>query len=440
MQDGLWERFLAALEGRLPPLALDTWIRPGRLLSRRDSHLEIGVPSKFIRSYIVEHYLSDLHAAAAACVGPRAHVSIVVDRSTAAPVPAALAPAPPAPAAPRAELDSRYTFDTFVVGSSNQFAQAACLAVAELPSRAYNPLFIYGGVGLGKTHLLHAIGHHVGRALSSLRVEYLSTEKFTNELIGAIRYDKTPDFRSRYRTIDVLLIDDIQFISGKERTQEELFHTFNDLHESHRQIVLSSDRSPKEIPEIEERLRSRFEWGLIADIQPPDFETRVAILKKKAELDRLPLPDDLAFFIANKVKSNIRELEGSLVRIRAFCSLTGREMSLDLAQEVLANIWGTDERLISIDEIQRRVAEVFGVKPQDLRSKTRTKAVAFPRQVAMYLARQLTSDSFADIGRGFGGKDHTTVLHAVNKIEGLLQEDPKFRRTLDHIINTIRIE
>jgi len=314
------------------------------------------------------------------------------------------------------------------------------LAVAELPSAAYNPLFIYGGVGLGKTHLLHAIGQHVSSSQPQLRIEYLSTEKFTNELISAIRYDKTQAFRHRYRTIDLLLIDDIQFLSGKERTQEEFFHTFNDLRESHRQIVLSSDRSPKEIPEIEERLRSRFEWGLVADIQPPDFETRVAILKKKAEVDRVPLPDDVAFFIANKVKSNIRELEGSLVRIRAFCHLTGRALTLDLAQEVLANIWGSDERLITLDEIQRRVCEVFGVKPQDLRSRTRTRAVAFPRQVAMYVARQLTSDSYADIGRGFGGKDHTTVLHAVHKIEALLQEDPKFQKTLEHIINTIRID
>jgi chromosomal replication initiator protein len=437
MHDRLWERLLAALEGKLPSQALDTWIRPARVVGQRDYQVEIGVSSKFMRTYLMEHYLGDLQAAAQAVLGPRAHLTITVDRAP-HPFPAPPPAAPPVPPTP--ELDSRYTFDSFVVGSSNQFAQAACQAVAEAPSRAYNPLFIYGGVGLGKTHLLHAIGHQIRRFQPQLRVEYLSTEKFTNELIGAIRYDKTPDFRHRYRTIDVLLIDDIQFISGKERTQEELFHTFNDLHESQRQIVFSSDRSPKDIPDIEERLRSRFEWGLIADIQPPDFETRVAILKKKAEVDRLPLPDDLAFFIANKVKSNIRELEGSLVRMRAFCNLTGRDLSLDLAQEVLANIWGNEERLVTIDEIQRRVGEVFGVKLQDLRSRTRTKAVAFPRQVAMYVCRQLTSDSFADIGRGFGGKDHTTVLHAVHKIEALLQEDPKFRKTIDHIINTIRIE
>ena len=326
-----------------------------------------------------------------------------------------------------------------MVGSSNQFAQAACLAVAEAPSVAYNPLFIYGGVGLGKTHLLQAIGHRLAQSHAHLRIQYLSTEKFTNELIAAIRYDRTPEFRQRYRTIDLLLIDDIQFLSGKERTQEEFFHTFNDLYDRTARSSSPATARPRRFPEIEERLRSRFEWGLIADIQPPDFETRVAILKKKAELDRVALPDDVAYFIANRVKSNIRELEGSLVRIRAFCNLTGRPLTLDLAQEVLANIWGAEERLVTIDDILRRVAEVFHVKTQDLRAKTRTKAVAFPRQVAMYLARQLTSDSYADIGRGFGGKDHTTVLHAVNKIEALLQQDPKFRRTLDHIINTIRL-
>src|SRR5262245_56550043 len=313
MHERLWERFLTALEGKLPPQALDTWIRPGRLLAQRDNHLEVGLPSKFIRNYVVEHYLADLQAAAESCLGTRAQLTISVERPGALPPPAApVAPPPPA------ELDGRYTFETFVVGSSNQFAQAACLAVAELPSRAYNPLFIYGGVGLGKTHLLHAIGHQIRRTHTQLRDQYLSTEKFTNELIGAIRYDKTPDFRHRYRTIDLLLIDDIQFISGKERTQEELFHTFNDLCEVHRQFAILNDRMPNDLPGIEDRLRSRFEWGLIADIQPPDFETRVAILKKKAERDRLPLPDDLAVLIARTVKSNIRELEGSLVRIRAF--------------------------------------------------------------------------------------------------------------------------
>jgi chromosomal replication initiator protein len=433
MHDDLHDRLLSALEGKLPPEALDTWIRPLRVLDARDGRVELSVPNKFFRQHLEQRYLEPLRAAATVMAGPRAQLVLSIDRS--APMPST--PSPP-PAISPPDLDPRYSFETFVVGSSNQFAQAACLAVAESPAKAYNPLFIYGGVGLGKTHLLQAIGHRLAQSHGHLRIQYLSSEKFTNDLIAAIRHDKTPEFRQRYRTIDLLLIDDIQFLSGKERTQEEFFHTYNDLY-PHRQIVLSSDRSPKEIPDLEERLRSRFLSAMSADIQPPEFETRVAILKKKAELDHVALPDDVAYFIANRVKSNIRELEGSLVRIRAFCNLTGRPLTLDLAQEVLANIWGAEEHLVTIEDIIRRVAEVFHVKPQDLRAKTRTKAVAFPRQLAMYLARQLTSDSYADIGRGFGGKDHTTVLHAVNKIDALLQQDAKLRRTLDHIINTIRL-
>src|SRR5262245_46613304 len=346
---------------------------------------------------------------------------------------------PPPPVGRNEGLSPRYTFDTFVVGSANQFAQAACQAVAELPSRAYNPLFIYGGVGLGKTHLLHAVGHQSLKLFPGMRVVYLSSERFTNELINAIRYDRTAEFRGRYRTIDLLLIDDIQFISGKERTQEEFFHTFNDLYESRKQIIVSSDCSPKDIPEIEERLRSRFEWGLIADIQAPDFETRVAILKKKAALERVLLPDDVAYLIAGRVKSNIRELEGSLTRMIAFCALTGREMTVDLAQEVLLDLWGEDEKIITIEQIQRRACDFFGLKISDLKAKTRTKAIAFPRQVAMYLARQMTHSSLSEIGRAFGGKDHTTVLHAVDKIQTLLQEDPKLRKTIDSLIQSINL-
>jgi chromosomal replication initiator protein len=303
-----------------------------------------------------------------------------------------------------------------------------------LPSRAYNPLFIYGGVGLGKTHLLHAVGHQTAKLFSGMTVAYVSTERFTNELINAIRYDRTAEFRGRYRTIDLLLIDDIQFISGKERTQEEFFHTFNDLYESRKQIVVSSDCSPKDIPDIDERLRSRFEWGLIADIQVPDFETRVAILKKKAALERVRLGDDVAYMIAGRVKSNIRELEGSLTRMIAFCSLTGREMGTDLAQEVLADLWGDEDKVITIEQIQRRVGDFFDIKVSELKAKSRTKTVAFPRQVAMYMARQLTHASLAEIGRAFGGKDHTTVLHAVDKIHGLLEDDPKLRKSIDGLI------
>jgi chromosomal replication initiator protein len=407
--------------------------------------IRIGAPNKFSRDWLVEHHLEALQAAARERLGGHPRVEVVVDEA------ASDEPFAPESVTPQAELararaetlatglNPRYTFETFVVGSSNQFASAACQAVGELPSRAYNPLFIYGGVGLGKTHLLHAIGHQIARHFPGMTILYLSSERFTNELINAIRYDRTAEFRAKYRTMDLLLMDDIQFISGKERTQEEFFHTFNDLYESRKQIVVSSDRSPKEIPEIEERLRSRFEWGLIADIQPPDFETRVAILKKKAAADRVRLADDVAYLIAGRVKSNIRELEGSLTRIIAFCALTGRDMTLDLAQEVLAELWGTEEKVITIEQIQRKVSEFFGVKFSDFKAKNRTRAVAFPRQIAMYLARQLTHSSLAEIGRAFGGKDHTTVLHAVDKVQKLLEEDPKLRKTVDGLIQGITL-
>jgi chromosomal replication initiator protein len=420
---------------------MDSWVRPCRLLAVEGDHLRIGAPNRFSRDWLTQHHLEAIQHAAAEVVGGHPRVSIVVDDSL---VPAADEPPPPAaagrPGGGTTEgLNPRYTFDTFVVGSSNQFAQAACQAVAELPSKAYNPLFIYGGVGLGKTHLLHAVGHETVRLFHGMTVVYLSSERFTNELINAIRYDRTAEFRARYRTIDLLLIDDIQFISGKERTQEEFFHTFNDLYESRKQIIVSSDCSPKDIPEIEERLRSRFEWGLIADIQPPDFETRVAILKKKAAVERVRLADDVAYLIASRVKSNIRELEGSLTRMIAFCALTGREMSVDLAQEVLSDLWGDEEKVITIEQIQRKVSDFFGVKLSDLKAKNRTRAVAFPRQIAMYLARQLTHASLSEVGRAFGGKDHTTVLHAVDKIQTLLQEDPKLRKTIDGLIQGITL-
>jgi chromosomal replication initiator protein len=426
----------------MAPAVIDSWVRPCRLLAVEGDHLRIGAPHKFSREWLVQHHLQTLQSAAQDCLGGHPRISVVVDDR---PAPAADPSPPLSPGRPAAGggttegLNPKYAFDTFVVGSSNQFAQAASQAVAELPSRAYNPLFIYGGVGLGKTHLLHAVGHQTARLFPSMTVVYISSERFTNELINAIRYDRTAEFRGRYRTIDLLLIDDIQFISGKERTQEEFFHTFNDLYESRKQIVVSSDCSPKDIPEIEERLRSRFEWGLIADIQPPDFETRVAILKKKAALERVRLADDVAYLIASRIKSNIRELEGSLTRMIAFCALTGREMSTDLAQEVMADIWGEEERIITVEQIQRKVADFFSVRLSDLKAKNRTKAVAFPRQVAMYLARQLTHASLAEIGRGFGGKDHTTVLHAVDKIQNLLQEDPKLRKVVDGLIQGITL-
>ena len=443
MLDALWARLLDVLPRKLPGAIIDNWVRPCRLLSLEGDHLTIGAPNAFSRDWLIQHHFQTLQHAAQEILGGNPRLTVVVDEAaataTAIDAPLAAQAAPTRQAGTTEGLNPRYTFDTFVVGSSNQFAQAACQAVAELPSKAYNPLFIYGGVGLGKTHLLHAVGHQSAKLFPGMTVVYLSSERFTNELINAIRYDRTGEFRARYRTIDLLLIDDIQFISGKERTQEEFFHTFNDLYESRKQIIVSSDSSPKDIPEIEERLRSRFEWGLIADIQPPDFETRVAILKKKGALERVRLVDDVAYLIASRVKSNIRELEGSLTRMIAFCALTGREMSTDLAQEVLADLWGEEEKIISIDQIQRKVCDAFGIKLSDLKAKNRTKAVAFPRQVAMYLSRQLTHASLSEVGRAFGGKDHTTVLHAVDKIQTLLQEDPKLRKTVDGLIQGITL-
>jgi chromosomal replication initiator protein len=439
MLDSLWDRVLASLEGKIPAAALESWFRSCRLAAVDGDHLRVAAPNKYTRDWLSQHHIGALETAARDVLGGNPKVSLEVDRD-----PPASGP-PPRPAreaggpAFATGLSSRYTFETFVVGNSNQFAQAACKAVAELPSKAYNPLFIYGGVGLGKTHLLHAVGHQIARLFPSLRQLYLSSERFTNELINAIRYDRTAEFRAKYRNIDLLLMDDIQFISGKERTQEEFFHTFNDLYESRRQIVVSSDSAPKEIPEIEERLRSRFEWGLIADIQPPDFETRVAILKKKAEIERVTLPDEVAYLIAGRIKANIREIEGSLTRMIAFCSLTGREMTVDLAHDVLAELWGEEQKIITIEHIQRKASEFFGIKFADMRAKNRTKAVALPRQIAMYLARQLTHASLAEVGRAFGGKDHTTVLHACEKVQNLVHDDPKLKRSIDSLTQSITL-
>jgi chromosomal replication initiator protein len=335
------------------------------------------------------------------------------------------------------QLNSRYTFDTYVVGSSNQFAHAASMAVGEQLSKAYNPLFLYGGVGLGKTHLLHAIGHLARQGDPKIKVSYVSSEKFTNDLINAIRFDSTVEFRNRYRSLDLLLIDDIQFIAGKERTQEEFFHTFNDLYDSSKQIVISSDSLPREIPTLEERLRSRFEWGLIADIQPPDLETKAAILRKKAQAQGIRLPDDVSLFIAKHVKSNIRELEGSLVRLMAQASFTHREITLEMAQEVLRELIHEQQRIPTISSIQKAVAEFYGVRVDDLRSRGRNKSIVLPRQVAMYLCRQIVKASLPDIGDGFGGKDHTTVIYACEKVKRKLADEEPFRKQVEDLANRL---
>ncbi len=335
-------------------------------------------------------------------------------------------------------LNPKCAFSSFVVGSCNQFAHAAALAVAEAPGKTYNPLYIYGGVGLGKTHLMHAIGHAIKERNKYSRLLYISAEKFMNELINAIRYDKAQKFREKYRSIDVLLIDDVQFMAGKERTQEEFFHTFNALYDGQKQIVITSDCPPREIPTLEERLHSRFEWGLIADMEPPDLETKVAILKRKADLDGVTLPDDVAFFIASKVKSNIRELEGSLVRLVAISSLRGVGITKMLAQDAIRNIT-EDEKPdgISIEQIQRAVAAHYRLKMSDLLSKNNSRNIAVPRQVAMYLCKRLTKHSFPEIGREFSGKHHTTVIHSVEKIDALVLTDENFHRVISDISDSL---
>lgn len=338
--------------------------------------------------------------------------------------------------AAEAQLNPRYTFDRFIVGSSNQFAHAAAVAVAEQPSKSYNPLFLYGGVGLGKTHLMQAIGHELKRRNPSLRLIYISAEKFTNEVIASIRFERMASFRDRFRTMDVLMVDDIQFIARAERTQEEFFHTFNALYDQQKQIVISSDCPPKEISAIEERLRSRFEWGLIADIQMPDLETKIAILQKKAESEQVRLPEDVAEFIARSIKSNIRELEGALIRLMAYASLTGAPFNLSTAQQVLKNIIEIQEKKISIEQIQKRVGEHFGLRAQDLKVRSNSKTIAFPRQVAMFLVKQLTSASLPEIGKQFGGKHHTTVLHSINKIEALRQVDKELNKTINRLLDS----
>lgn len=336
-------------------------------------------------------------------------------------------------------LNPKYTFDTFVVGSSNRLAHAASLAVAESPSKAYNPLFIYGGVGLGKTHLMHAIGHHVLKNNNNYKVVYVSSETFTNEMINAIKDDQTVEFRNKYRNVDVLLVDDIQFLAGKERTQEEFFHTFNALHEADKQIIISSDRTPKEIPTLEDRLRSRFEWGLLADIQPPDLETREAILRKKAQLENLLLADDVIPYIASKIKSNIRELEGALLRVIAYASLNQRDITLDLTKEALKEVLSNNvQRKIDIHMIQKVVAQYYDLKIEDFKSRRRTQNIAFPRQIAMYLSRELTEESLPKIGQEFGGRDHTTVMHACDKIKGCIENDANTEGDINRILEILK--
>lgn len=438
----VWEEALSILKERVNRQSFETWFRPISLHSMDENRVEVLLPNRFFKEWFEENYMELLRSTLEDLLFKKVNVVLKYNSGVPQNKPTEEETRiPRKPARKRQDLYSslnpRYTFDNFVVGPCNQFARAACMAVAEKPSKAYNPLFIYGGVGLGKTHLLHAIGNFVGAINPRVKLSYISSEKFTNDLINSIRFDSTAEFRNRYRSLDLLLIDDIQFIAGKERTQEEFFHTFNALYNDHKQIVISSDNLPKEIPTLEERLRSRFEWGLIADIQPPDLETKAAILRKKAQSEGVRIPDDVTLFIAKNVQSNIRELEGSLVRLIAFSSLTGREITLELAQEVLKELAQEKERVVTIPFIQEKVAEFYKIGIRELNSKGRNKPLVIPRQVAMYLSRTLTSNSLPGIGQSFGGKDHTTVLHACNKIKRRMQSDEVFRREIENLTKTI---
>jgi chromosomal replication initiator protein len=443
MTGNIWEQVLGRIETKVNRHSFYTWFKPTSFVRDDGQSILIRVPNALFRDWLTKHYSAVLEEATAEVDRRGVSIVFVTDEGLVPPPPEVVAePVPEVEVAeeegPSGGLAPRYSFDTFVVGGSNQFAHAACRAVAEAPSRSYNPLFIYGGVGLGKTHLMHAIGHYVLNHLKSLKLTYISSERFMNEMINAVRYDRVLDFRERYRSVDVLLVDDIQFIAGKEGTQTEFFHTFNALYDSQKQIVISSDRPPHEIQQLEERLRSRFEWGLIADIQPPDLETRVAILRRKAEVEGVNLPDNVALFIAGKIKSNIRELEGSLIRLVAYASLTGREISLPLAQDVLRNILQDDERAVTIEAIQKFVAEFYQLKLADLKSRNNSKSIAMPRQIAMYLCKSLTNASLPEIGKSFGGKHHSTVIHSIRKIEDLRQRDGNFHTLLNNLAESIR--
>jgi chromosomal replication initiator protein len=450
-----WIQILAALEKKVIRQSFETWLKPTRYSHTTGRTLYVRVPSPEFQ-HIGEKYgdliqeaidLQSMEFDDVSFVTAEEDPSIPPVRKdtgfgpVAARPPAAShsAPAPRSPEQARfdwstaAQLNQRYTFDAFVIGNGNQFARAAALAVAERPSRAYNPLFLYGGVGMGKTHLMHAIGHEVKRRQPMVNICYVSAEKFTNEMISSLRNDRMTSFRDRFRSVDVLLIDDIQFIAQKERTQEEFFHTFNALHESMKQIVIASDRPPKELAEIEDRLRSRFEWGLIADIQPPDLETKVAILQKKAESEQVQLPTDVALFVASNVRTNVRELEGALVRLIAWCQLNRMEITLASTQQCLKQFIDMQVRKITIEAIQRAVAEQFGMRVSDLKQKNNSRNVVVPRQIAMYLAKQMTEASLPEIGRQFGNKHHTTVMHSIAKIDELRRTDKDLHRMLNKL-------
>ena len=460
-------RILGALEKKINRHSYETWLKPTRYSHSIGKVMFIRVPTAEFR-HIGDKY-GDLIFEAVDNLGLEFEdfqfvtvdedPSVVAQRPPSQPIPAQSVNHTGAPVHPQspsragvpgvgasqarfdwetaAQLNPKYTFDAFVIGSGNQFAHAAARAVAERPSKAYNPLFLYGGVGMGKTHLMQAIGHEVKKRMTEVSICYVTREKFTNERINSLRYDKMTSFRDKFRNVDVLLIDDIQFLAQKERTKEEFFPTFNALHESMKQIVIASDRPPKELAEIEDRLRSRFEWGLIADIQPPDLETKVAILQKKSETERVPLPTDLALYIASNVRTNVRELEGALIRLIAYCSLTGAEVTLTTAQQVLKNFIDSQTRKVNIEAIQKAVAEQFGLRLQEIKSKNNSRSIVVPRQIAMYMSKQMTEASLPEIGRQFGGKHHTTVMHSIAKIDEQRSADKDLNRLINKLTETL---
>lgn len=440
----MWQQVLSAIQTKLSKPSFDTWLKSTKATVFSDSLLVICAPNNFAKEWLESRYAKMISATVMETLGKQVQVEFTVEdavpSSVNQPVPA-IQPSKPVVNTQEDSfsLNPKYTFDTFVIGAGNRFAHAASLAVAEAPAKAYNPLFLYGGVGLGKTHLMHAIGHYVYDHNPSAKVLYISSEKFTNEFINAIRDNRGESFRNKYRNIDVLLIDDIQFLAGKEQTQEEFFHTFNALHEERKQIIISSDRPPKEIPTLEDRLRSRFEWGLITDIQPPDLETRIAILRKKAKAENLEIPNEAMVYIANQIDTNIRELEGALIRVVAYSSLINQDISVHLAAEALKDIIPSSRpKMITIQDIQQKVGEFYGLRIEDFKARKRTKAVAFPRQVAMYLSRELTDYSLPKIGEAFGGRDHTTVIHAHEKISELLKQDQELGKITRNLTEKIK--
>jgi len=434
MSADLWDQILARVEGKINRHSFATWFRPTSYVDLDSQRLRVAVPNAQFREWLTKNYQGVLAEALNEVGLPDIAVEFEEQGdSSSSPSTGGVSPE-----LELRHLNPKYTFESFVVGSSNQFAHAASRAVAEIPSKSYNPLFVYGGVGLGKTHLMHAIGHYISARQKKLNILYISTDRFINEMINAIRFDRLPAFRQKYRAIDILLIDDIQFIAGKDRTQEEFFHIFNALHDAQKQLVISCDCPPREIPTLEERLHSRFEWGLIADIQPPDIETKVAILRKKAEAERVEIPENVALFIASKVRTNIRELEGSLIRLIAYASLTGRDIDLSLAHDTLRDLLHTEEKPVNIEMIQKFVADHYSLKISDLKARNNSKSVAVPRQIAMYLTKTLTSASLPEIGKDFGGKHHSTVIHSVRKITELRKHDPEFDRLINSFIQAFR--